>query len=49
MLFPCSSCDRKVDTDEMDSYGRCLNCQEEYDEIEEETDDFTNEDWGNLQ
>ena len=35
MLHSCSSCDRMVDVDEMDSCGRCEMCQEEHGEIDE--------------
>lgn len=35
-IHPCSSCDKPVSEDEMDTFGRCQECQEEYGDIEEE-------------
>lgn len=35
MKHPCSSCDAMVHVSEMDSYGRCENCQAEYGDIDE--------------
>ena len=36
MLCNCSSCDNEVDISETDNYGRCSECQEEYDDIDYE-------------